>query len=71
MANGWTPERRARQARLIHTWQPWTRSTGPRSPEGKALTSRNGYKGGWREQMRSLARVLRQQRHGHLRHRAL
>jgi len=23
MANGWTPERRARQAELIRTWCPW------------------------------------------------
>ena len=23
MASGWTPERRARQARLIHNWRPW------------------------------------------------
>jgi hypothetical protein len=39
--HGWTPERRARQAAMIHTWAPWTASTGPRTPEGKARSSRN------------------------------
>ena len=41
MANGWTPERRARQAELIRTWKPWTRSTGPRTAEGMAVSSQN------------------------------
>lgn len=36
MVNGWTPERRARQAEAIRRWQPWARSTGPRTAEGKA-----------------------------------
>ena len=27
----WTAERRARQAMLIHTWQPWKKSTGRKS----------------------------------------
>ena len=36
MANGWTPERRARQAELIRNWKPWERSTGPRTTDGKA-----------------------------------
>ncbi len=58
MANGWTPERRARQAELIRNWKPWVQSTGPRTDEGKARTARNGYKGGtWRierEELRAL-----------------
>ena len=58
MANGWTPERRARQAALIRSWRPWEKSTGPRSAEGKARTSRNGFKGGHRETLREMARVL-------------
>jgi hypothetical protein len=58
MASGWTPERRARQAALIRNWRPWEQSTGPRSAEGKARTSRNGFKGGNREQLRELAREL-------------
>ncbi|MCP9760498.1 hypothetical protein EGI20_14485 [Aquitalea sp. S1-19] len=39
--NGWTPERRARQAELIRQWQPWTRATGPKTEIGKAISSRN------------------------------
>jgi hypothetical protein len=58
MANGWTPERRAKQAALIREWKPWEQSTGPRSVEGKALTARNGYKGGhWRE-LRKLSKTV-------------
>lgn len=50
MGNGWTPERRARQAELIRNWRPWERSTGPRSKVGKARAARNAFKGGtWRE----------------------
>ena len=58
-AHGWTPERRARQARLIHAWKPWLLSTGPRTLAGKATVSQNSYVGGTRETLRELARVLR------------
>ena len=58
MANGWTPERRTKQAALIRTWRPWEQSSGPKSAEGKARTSRNGYKGGHRATLRELAREL-------------
>lgn len=44
MANGWTDERKARQAVLIHRWQPWTRSTGSRTDKGKAISSRNAFR---------------------------
>lgn len=71
MANGWTPERRARQAELIRNWKPWKRSTGPRTEEGKARTSRNAFKGGRRAELRDLARMfdetLREQRDALLR----
>jgi len=60
MANGWTPERRARQAERIKQWQPWDRSTGPKTTEGKARSSRNAWKGGVREQLQTLCRVLRE-----------
>jgi len=60
MANGWTPERRARQAELIRTWQPWKQSTGPRSAEGKARAARNGDKGGmWKEEREALRELKR------------
>lgn len=41
MARIWTDEQKARQAALIRSWKPWTRSTGARTPEGKAASSRN------------------------------
>lgn len=41
MARQWTDEQRARQADLIRSWQPWTRSTGARTPEGKRISSMN------------------------------
>jgi hypothetical protein len=58
MANGWTPERRARQSAAIRNWRPWEHATGPRTAEGKARTCRNGFKGGHRERLRALCRVL-------------
>ena len=60
MANAWTPERRARQAELIRRWRPWERSTGPRSEEGKARVSQNANRGGSREKLRRLMKLLRQ-----------
>ena len=44
--NGWTRERRKRQSELIRKFRPWERSTGPRTPEGKARAAKNGYRGG-------------------------
>jgi hypothetical protein len=44
MANGWTDERRARQAELIRKWKPWEKSTGARTSEGKAVSSRNAHR---------------------------
>ena len=58
MANGWTPERRARQAALIRTWKPWQQATGPRTPDGKATASRNAYKGGHWLMLRELSRLV-------------
>jgi len=59
MKNGWTPERRKRQAELIQNWKPWAHSTGPRTAEGKAKTARNADKGGSRQMLRELSRTLR------------
>lgn len=56
MASSWTPERRARQAALIRTWEPWKQATGPRTPDGKAAASRNAYKGGHWRMLRELVR---------------
>ena len=68
MANGWTPERRARQAALIKTWKPWQRATGPVTEEGKARVSRNAYKGAeWRtlrDAIKEMNALLRKQKDG-------
>ena len=45
MARVWTDEQKARQAALIRAWKPWTRSTGPATPEGKAVSSKNVLRG--------------------------
>ncbi len=62
MANGWTKERRQRQAELIKCWKPWEQSTGARTIEGKAKASRNSYKGGIAQQLKELRQCLRDQR---------
>ena len=59
MATPWTLERRQRQAELIRQWQPWASSTGPKTTEGKARSSRNAYKGGYLQELRALNRELR------------
>lgn len=41
MGNGWSTERRERQRQAIQRWKPWERSTGPRSTDGKLVSSRN------------------------------
>ena len=49
---GWSPERRARQAVLIQGWAPWRRSTGPKTEAGKTRSSMNALKHGYRSQAR-------------------
>ena len=60
--NGWTTERRLRQAQLIKQWKPWEHSTGARTTEGKATVSRNAFKGGFRLLLQDAARYLREQK---------
>jgi hypothetical protein len=60
--NGWTEERRRRHSAAIRRWKPWEHSTGPRTAEGKARSSRNAYKGSKRWALRELARLLAQLR---------
>jgi hypothetical protein len=64
MANGWTSERRARQAALIQCWKSWERSTAPKTPGVTRRVSRNAWKGGTRPMLRELARLLRKQEQG-------
>lgn len=61
LKNGWTDARRERQKILIRATKPWTRSTGPASSRGKARSSQNAVKHGfrgaaWTAFMRALAR---------------
>ena len=58
MANGWTSERRAKQAEMIKTWKPWQQATGPVSPEGRARVARNAWQGGHRATLRMLVRMV-------------
>lgn len=61
-SGGWTPERRAKQAERIRQWRPWEQSTGPKTAEGKSRASRNADKGGTRVVLRTMSRMLREQR---------
>jgi len=58
-ARKWTQAQRENQAKLIHKWKPWEKSTGARSSEGKAISSKNAYRYEIREVMREMARVNR------------
>ncbi len=40
----WTEEEKKRQSELIKKCRPWEKSTGPRTPEGKRISSRNAYR---------------------------
>ena len=60
-SNGWTLERRAKQAESIRLWKPWKQSTGPRSPDGKERVSRNAWTGGHRGQLRELTKMVNEQ----------
>ena len=58
MSNGWSLERRARQAELIRLWKPWKQSTGPKSVEGKERVATNAWRGGHRAQLRELIKMV-------------
>ena len=51
-ARKWTDEQKAKQSALIHTWQPWQNSTGPKTSEGKAISSMNAHSGYFRRRYR-------------------
>jgi hypothetical protein len=57
--NRWSPEQRAAAAVAIRAWAPWTRSSGPKSVEGKARVAMNSLKHGKRsERQRALSMAL-------------
>ena len=60
-SNGWTLERRAKQAELIKQWKPWKQSTGPKSVEGKERVATNAWRGGHRQQLRELSKMVNEQ----------
>jgi hypothetical protein len=64
--SAWTPARRARQSQQIQRWKPWEKSTGPKSPEGKARSAKRGDKGGTRALLKAVAAVLRDQNVSHV-----
>ena len=62
MANGWTMERRQRQAELIKQWQPWQHSTGAKTPDGKTVSSQNAYKHGMGKLLKEIRILLKRQK---------
>lgn len=58
-ARKWTPEQKAKQSALIHSWKPWEQSTGAKTPEGKKLSSKNAFRYSMREVTREMARSNR------------
>ncbi len=59
-ARQWTQAQRDRQAKLIHRWKPWEKSTGPITERGKALASKNAVNYSTREVLRHLAKTNRE-----------
>ena len=57
-ARKWTVEQRKQQSLKISQWQPWQHSIGAKTIEGKAKASRNAFKGGFRQQIKALNKLL-------------
>ena len=55
----WTPEARMRQAERIRQWSPWSKSTGPRTVEGKNRSKTNALKGSARPQVMQFTEIMR------------
>ena len=61
-ARQWTIEQRKQQSLKIKQWKPWEHSTGAITDEGKAKTSSNAYKGGIRQQIKEINKLLKDAR---------
>lgn len=59
----WTPEQRLKQSEAIKTWKPWEKSTGARTLQGKAISSKNATKTGdslyIRDLIKQMTRILK------------
>ncbi|GEM_PF-2105696 len=58
-ARQWTEAQKARQRELILTWKPWATSTGPKTPKGKAVSSKNAVNYSCRELLREMTKTNR------------
>jgi len=59
MPRHWTDEQKATQSALIHSWRPWTKSTGAKTAEGKAICSQNVIVGK-RNKQKALEQAMRE-----------
>ena len=59
----WTAQKRKAQAEAIRRSRPWEKSTGPKTPEGKAKASQNALKHGVRSKVvKDYRRIVRENR---------
>lgn len=56
--SGWTDEKRQAASDRIYKNQPWLKSTGPRTFEGKCESSQNSCKGGSNLRVRDLLKQV-------------
>ena len=57
----WIAEERLRQSQLIRNWQPWNKSTGAITAQGKARSSQNAFKHGFSKLEKEMRSLLKQQ----------
>jgi hypothetical protein len=59
----WTPEERLKQSKAIRSWKPWECSTGAKTLQGKAISSKNATKTGdslyIRDLIKQMNRILK------------